>query len=144
MHQQYAAAFIMAVTLNVLVTGLNSLAHACCGTEQHPQVPRKHAQQRTCFCCCRSAPLPIKVDGFSMGAVMGYSEQHTLLLMTSDEEVETFLNVGQSPAQQQCDSLLREGSSRAVQPSRMFLQSMCGSFCSSTWQRAAAACPCPG
>lgn len=93
---------------NVLVTGLNSLAHACCGTEQHPQVPRKHAQQRTCFCCCRSAPLPIKVDGFSMGAVMGYSEQHTLLLMTSDEEVETFLNVGQSPAQQQCDSLLRE------------------------------------
>lgn len=43
-----------------------------------------------------------------MGAVMGYSEQHTLLLMTSDEEVETFLNVGQSPAQQQCDSLLRE------------------------------------
>lgn len=28
-----------------------------------------------------------------MGAVMGYSEQHTLLLMTTDEEVDTFLNV---------------------------------------------------
>lgn len=28
-----------------------------------------------------------------MGAVMGYSEQHTLLLMTNDEEVQTFLNV---------------------------------------------------
>lgn len=28
-----------------------------------------------------------------MGAVMGYSEQHTLLLMTTDEEVEAFLNV---------------------------------------------------
>jgi hypothetical protein len=28
-----------------------------------------------------------------MGAVMGYSEQHTLLLMTSDEEVQTFINV---------------------------------------------------
>lgn len=28
-----------------------------------------------------------------MGAVMGYSEQHSLLLMTSDEEVEAFLNV---------------------------------------------------
>lgn len=43
--------------------------------------------------CRRSAPLPLKVDGFSMGAVMGYSEQHTLLLMTTDEEVDTFLNV---------------------------------------------------
>lgn len=42
---------------------------------------------------CRSAPLPLKVDGFSMGAVVGYSEQHTLLLMTTDEEVEAFLNV---------------------------------------------------
>jgi len=31
-----------------------------------------------------------------MGAVMGYSEQHTLLLMTSDEEVEAFLNVSLS------------------------------------------------
>jgi hypothetical protein len=41
----------------------------------------------------RSAPLPLKVDGFSMGAVMGYSEQHTLLLMTTEEEVDTFLNV---------------------------------------------------
>jgi hypothetical protein len=28
-----------------------------------------------------------------MGAVMGYSEQHTLLLLTDDAEVETFLNV---------------------------------------------------
>lgn len=51
---------------------------------------------------CRSAPLPIKVDGFSMGAVMGYSEQHTLLLMTSDEEVETFLNVSRGS----CTALL--------------------------------------
>jgi hypothetical protein len=51
-----------------------------------------------------------------MGAVMGYSEQHTLLLMTSDEEVETFLNVGQSPAQLNGDiRLLRllVGSGRA-------------------------------
>lgn len=50
---------------------------------------------------CRSAPLPLKVDGFSMGAVMGYSEQHTLLLMTDDAEVETFLNVSI-----QCGALL--------------------------------------
>eukprot|EP00879_Flechtneria_rotunda_P014332 GHRR01014972.1.p1 GENE.GHRR01014972.1~~GHRR01014972.1.p1 ORF type:complete len:220 (+),score=40.04 GHRR01014972.1:43-702(+) len=39
-----------------------------------------------------SAPLPLKVDGFSMGAVMGYSEQHTLLLLTSNEETRQFLN----------------------------------------------------
>eukprot|EP00878_Enallax_costatus_P042921 GHUV01050437.1.p1 GENE.GHUV01050437.1~~GHUV01050437.1.p1 ORF type:complete len:147 (+),score=23.90 GHUV01050437.1:387-827(+) len=40
-----------------------------------------------------SAPLPLKVDGFSMGAVMGYSEQHTLILLTTDEEIDVFLNV---------------------------------------------------
>ncbi|KAF8056019.1 cry [Scenedesmus sp. PABB004] len=39
-----------------------------------------------------SAPLPLKVDGFSMGAVVGYSEQHTLLLLTSNEEVAGFAN----------------------------------------------------
>lgn len=33
-----------------------------------------------------------------MGAVMGYSEQHSLLLMTTDEEVEAFLNVRASRA----------------------------------------------
>ncbi len=42
---------------------------------------------------CRSAPLPLKVDGFSMGAVMGFSEQHTLLLLSSAEELAPFLNV---------------------------------------------------
>jgi hypothetical protein len=54
---------------------------------------------RVCVCVCahtpscRSAPLPLKVDGFSMGAVLGYSEQHTLLLLTTQEEVDAFLNV---------------------------------------------------
>jgi hypothetical protein len=33
------------------------------------------------------------VDGCSVGAVMGYSEQKTLLLLTSDEEINVFLNV---------------------------------------------------
>jgi lipid-binding SYLF domain-containing protein len=41
----------------------------------------------------RSAPLPLKVDGFSMGAVVGYSTQHTLLLLTSEDEVQPFLHV---------------------------------------------------
>lgn len=41
----------------------------------------------------RSAPLPLKVDGCSVGAVMGYSEQKTLLLLTSEEEISVFLNV---------------------------------------------------
>ncbi|WIA23358.1 hypothetical protein OEZ85_000121 [Tetradesmus obliquus] len=39
-----------------------------------------------------SAPLPLKVDGCSVGAVMGYSEQKTLLLLTSEEEIKVFLN----------------------------------------------------
>jgi hypothetical protein len=42
----------------------------------------------------RSAPLPLKVDGFSMGAVMGYSEQHTCMLLCNDEEVQNFCKVG--------------------------------------------------
>jgi lipid-binding SYLF domain-containing protein len=41
----------------------------------------------------RSAPLPLKVDGCSVGAVMGYSEQKTLLLLTNEEEINVFLNV---------------------------------------------------
>lgn len=41
----------------------------------------------------RSAPLPLKVDGFSMGAVMGYSEQHTALLLAADEDIQVFLKV---------------------------------------------------
>ncbi len=40
-----------------------------------------------------SAPLPLKVDGFSMGAVMGYSEQKTVVVLGSDEEVAVFLKV---------------------------------------------------
>lgn len=59
----------------------------------------KHAPTAVAAACTlrRSAPLPLKVDGFSMGAVMGYSEQHTLLLLTDDTEVETFLNVSGYP-----------------------------------------------
>ncbi|GBF99172.1 hypothetical protein Rsub_11617 [Raphidocelis subcapitata] len=34
-----------------------------------------------------SAPLPLKVDGFSMGAVMGYSEQKTVVVLGSEEDV---------------------------------------------------------
>ena len=41
----------------------------------------------------RCAPLPIKVDGFSMGAVMGYSEQHTCMLLTTHEDIEGFYKV---------------------------------------------------
>ncbi|KAI8469059.1 MAG: hypothetical protein J3K34DRAFT_290086 [Monoraphidium minutum] len=38
-----------------------------------------------------SAPLPLKVDGFSMGAVMGYSEQKSVVVLGSDEDVAVFL-----------------------------------------------------
>lgn len=38
-----------------------------------------------------SPPLPVKIDGFSLGAVMGYSEQHTILAMSSEDDVKAFL-----------------------------------------------------
>ncbi|GFR42176.1 hypothetical protein Agub_g2916 [Astrephomene gubernaculifera] len=38
-----------------------------------------------------SAPLPIKVDGFSVGAVMGYSEQHTIISLATDADIQAFL-----------------------------------------------------
>lgn len=41
----------------------------------------------------RSAPLPLKVDGFSMGAVMGYSEQKSVVVLGSEEEAGIFLKV---------------------------------------------------
>jgi lipid-binding SYLF domain-containing protein len=41
----------------------------------------------------RSAPLPLKVDGFSLGAVMGYSEQKSVVVLGSDEDVDVFLQV---------------------------------------------------
>lgn len=44
--------------------------------------------------CPRSAPLPLKVDGFSMGAVMGYSEQKSVVVLGSEEDVAVFLKVG--------------------------------------------------
>ncbi|GFH21225.1 hypothetical protein V8C86DRAFT_2959415 [Haematococcus lacustris] len=37
-----------------------------------------------------SAPLPVKVDGFSVGAVMGFSEQHTIICLATDEEISNF------------------------------------------------------
>lgn len=52
----------------------------------------------------RLAPLPLKVDGFSMGAVMGYCEQHTLLLLTTDEEISSFLNVSKRAVVQHADN----------------------------------------
>lgn len=40
-----------------------------------------------------SAPLPLKVDGFSLGAVAGYSEQRSVILLGSDDDVAVFLRV---------------------------------------------------
>lgn len=40
-----------------------------------------------------SAPLPLKVDGFSLGAVAGYSEQRSVVLLGSDDDVAVFLKV---------------------------------------------------
>lgn len=37
-----------------------------------------------------SAPLPVKVDGFSVGAVMGFSEQHTIICLATEEEITNF------------------------------------------------------
>lgn len=37
-----------------------------------------------------SAPLPIKVDGFSMGAVIGFSEQQTLVCFANDADINSF------------------------------------------------------
>lgn len=44
--------------------------------------------------CFRSAPLPVKVDGFSAGAVIGFSEQHTIICLSTDEEINNFKMVG--------------------------------------------------
>lgn len=37
-----------------------------------------------------SAPLPVKVDGFSFGAVMGYKEQHTIICLANDADIMAF------------------------------------------------------
>mmetsp|Transcript_21838 Transcript_21838/g.37300 ORF Transcript_21838/g.37300 Transcript_21838/m.37300 type:complete len:265 (-) Transcript_21838:342-1136(-) len=37
-----------------------------------------------------SAPLPVKVDGFSVGAVVGFSEQHTIICLATEEEINNF------------------------------------------------------
>lgn len=41
----------------------------------------------------RSAPLPVKVDGFSVGAVMGFSEQHSIICLATEEEISNFKQV---------------------------------------------------
>lgn len=37
-----------------------------------------------------SAPLPVKLDGFSFGAVMGYKEQHSLICLKNDKDIMAF------------------------------------------------------
>lgn len=37
-----------------------------------------------------SAPLPVKVDGFSLGAVIGFSEQQTLIALANDDDINAF------------------------------------------------------
>lgn len=54
----------------------------------------------------RSAPLPIKVDGFSLGAVAGFSEQHSVISLGNDNDVGAFLKA----------SILNSGTCPAVQP----------------------------
>ena len=41
----------------------------------------------------RTAPVPVKVDGFSLGAVMGYSEQHTVVCLANDDDMQAFMKV---------------------------------------------------
>jgi len=37
-----------------------------------------------------SAPLPIKVDGFSVGAVMGFSSQDSIVCLANDDDINAF------------------------------------------------------
>mmetsp|Transcript_20979 Transcript_20979/g.45936 ORF Transcript_20979/g.45936 Transcript_20979/m.45936 type:complete len:242 (+) Transcript_20979:124-849(+) len=37
-----------------------------------------------------SAPLPIKVDGFSLGAVIGFSAQQTIVCLATDNDIDAF------------------------------------------------------
>ena len=37
-----------------------------------------------------SAPLPIKVDGFSVGAVIGYNTQDSLICLANDDDINSF------------------------------------------------------
>ena len=39
---------------------------------------------------CRSAPLPIRVEGFSVGAVIGFSAQDTLVCLANDDDINSF------------------------------------------------------
>lgn len=48
-----------------------------------------------------------------MGAVMGYSEQHSLLLLSSDEDIRTFTNVSKRAGRAARVFSLLVGSGRA-------------------------------
>ncbi|MEW5302161.1 MAG: hypothetical protein WDW36_004968 [Sanguina aurantia] len=39
-----------------------------------------------------SAPVPIKVDGFSVGAVLGFSDQNTIVCLATDQDLQAFLS----------------------------------------------------
>ena len=38
----------------------------------------------------RSAPLPVRLDGFSVGAVIGFSAQETIVCLANDDDVNAF------------------------------------------------------
>jgi len=38
----------------------------------------------------RSAPLPVRVEGFSVGAVIGFSSQDTLVCLANDDDINAF------------------------------------------------------
>jgi lipid-binding SYLF domain-containing protein len=48
----------------------------------------------------------VKVDGFSVGAVMGFSEQHTIICLATDEEITNFKQVRwtRAPASAHCST----------------------------------------
>ncbi|MEW5306314.1 MAG: hypothetical protein WDW36_008785 [Sanguina aurantia] len=37
-----------------------------------------------------SAPMPIKVDGFSVGAVMGFTQHNTVICLATDKDIQAF------------------------------------------------------
>lgn len=68
---------------------------ANCVCPAPPHLPRTLTQmlRRILAPNNRSAPLPIKVDGFSVGAVMGFSEQHTVITLATDADIQAFTRV---------------------------------------------------
>lgn len=50
--------------------------------------------------------MPIKVDGFSVGAVMGFTQHNTVICLATDKDIQAFTAVRAQTLQRPQDDLL--------------------------------------